>query len=681
MRVRTPHGSVRAEAGRAGHQRVPAAAAPDPQLRRPGVRLRADDRAAVGGAARGDRLEGPAGDRRLRPTSSTTTGSRPTTGSCGAATTRSTTSATASAADLDQRPETFGKLAEHFFDDLPPARGAAVQPRLGRCDRHLQPVLRLLGHRAPAAGSPTWPGTPGSGWAPPGSGRGSCSTCWPDAATSYTALEMVRSKPVPFPPEPMRWAAIELTRRSHRPGRPQRGPPQPVAAHPGPARARLRLLSRRRHCVTQVAGLPAVCGWMGRCRPVTMATVSCVLPFSRSPKDLPWPSTSRTGSVASRSAVSPSDRATCTTPRPVSVSGTVDFASAADVDDAVAAAKEAFAEWRNASLTRRTQVMFSLPRAAQRAQGGDGRADHGRARQGALRRARRGHPRPRGRRVRLRHPAPAEGRLLRERVDQGRLLLAPPAPRRRRHHLAVQLPGHGPDVVLPDRHRRGQHGRAQAQREGPVGREPAWPSCGTRPGCRPASSTSSTATRSRSTGCSSTPTSRRCRSSAPPRSPATSTRPAPAHGKRVQALGGAKNHMLVLPDADLDLAADAAVNAGFGSAGERCMAISVVVAVEPVADELIAKITERMATLRIGDGRRGCDMGPLVTAAAPRQGRVLPRRRRRAGRHPRGRRPRGRGRRRGRRLLARPDPVRPGHPGHVASTPTRSSARCCPSSG
>ncbi|MFC6354514.1 CoA-acylating methylmalonate-semialdehyde dehydrogenase [Luethyella okanaganae] len=86
-----------------------------------------------------------------------------------------------------------------------------------------------------------------------------------------------------------------------------------------------------------------------------------------------------------------------------------------------------------------------------------------------------------------------------------------------------------------------------------------------------------------------------------------------AHGKRVQALGGAKNHMLVLPDADLDLTADAAINAGFGSAGERCMAISVVVAVEPVADELIAKIGQRMATLKIGDGRRGCDMGPLVT--------------------------------------------------------------------
>ncbi|MCU1473296.1 CoA-acylating methylmalonate-semialdehyde dehydrogenase [Amnibacterium sp.] len=87
------------------------------------------------------------------------------------------------------------------------------------------------------------------------------------------------------------------------------------------------------------------------------------------------------------------------------------------------------------------------------------------------------------------------------------------------------------------------------------------------------------------------------------------------HGKRVQALGGAKNHMLVLPDADLDLVADSAINAGFGSAGERCMAISVVVAVEPVADDLISKITDRMSGLKIGDGRRNCDMGPLVTEA------------------------------------------------------------------
>ncbi|MBF6335938.1 CoA-acylating methylmalonate-semialdehyde dehydrogenase [Nocardia abscessus] len=88
-----------------------------------------------------------------------------------------------------------------------------------------------------------------------------------------------------------------------------------------------------------------------------------------------------------------------------------------------------------------------------------------------------------------------------------------------------------------------------------------------------------------------------------------------AAGKRVQALGGAKNHMVVLPDADLDLAADAAVNAGFGSAGERCMAISVVVAVGATADDLVGKIAERARTIRIGDGARGADMGPLVTRA------------------------------------------------------------------
>jgi malonate-semialdehyde dehydrogenase (acetylating)/methylmalonate-semialdehyde dehydrogenase len=87
-----------------------------------------------------------------------------------------------------------------------------------------------------------------------------------------------------------------------------------------------------------------------------------------------------------------------------------------------------------------------------------------------------------------------------------------------------------------------------------------------------------------------------------------------ANGKRVQALGGAKNHMVVLPDADLDLAADAAVNAGFGSAGERCMAISALVAVEPIGDELVSRIGQRMAKLTVGPGDlEGSEMGPLVT--------------------------------------------------------------------
>jgi malonate-semialdehyde dehydrogenase (acetylating)/methylmalonate-semialdehyde dehydrogenase len=88
------------------------------------------------------------------------------------------------------------------------------------------------------------------------------------------------------------------------------------------------------------------------------------------------------------------------------------------------------------------------------------------------------------------------------------------------------------------------------------------------------------------------------------------------HGKRVQALGGAKNHMIVLPDADMELAADAAVSAGYGSAGERCMAISVVVAVGDAADKLIPLVKERIAKLKVGDGLdAGSEMGPLINKA------------------------------------------------------------------
>jgi malonate-semialdehyde dehydrogenase (acetylating)/methylmalonate-semialdehyde dehydrogenase len=86
------------------------------------------------------------------------------------------------------------------------------------------------------------------------------------------------------------------------------------------------------------------------------------------------------------------------------------------------------------------------------------------------------------------------------------------------------------------------------------------------------------------------------------------------NGKRVQALGGAKNHMIVLPDADLDMAADAAVSAGYGSAGERCMAVSMVVAVGGIGDELVAKIAERLPKIVVDDGTEPtAEMGPLVT--------------------------------------------------------------------
>jgi len=89
------------------------------------------------------------------------------------------------------------------------------------------------------------------------------------------------------------------------------------------------------------------------------------------------------------------------------------------------------------------------------------------------------------------------------------------------------------------------------------------------------------------------------------------------HGKRVQALGGAKNHMVVLPDADVEWAADAAVGAAYGSAGQRCMAISAIVAVGDVADPLRAAIEQRLAKLRVGNGAEaGSEMGPVITADA-----------------------------------------------------------------
>jgi malonate-semialdehyde dehydrogenase (acetylating)/methylmalonate-semialdehyde dehydrogenase len=90
-----------------------------------------------------------------------------------------------------------------------------------------------------------------------------------------------------------------------------------------------------------------------------------------------------------------------------------------------------------------------------------------------------------------------------------------------------------------------------------------------------------------------------------------------AAGKRVQALGGAKNHMVVMPDADMDMAVDALIGAAYGSAGERCMAISVAVAVGDAGDALVARLAERTAALKVNDGmEKGAEMGPVVTLAA-----------------------------------------------------------------
>ena len=140
----------------------------------------------------------------------------------------------------------------------------------------------------------------------------------------------------------------------------------------------------------------------------------------------------------------------------------------------------------------------------------------------------------------------------------------------------------------------------------------------------------------------------------------TSTSRATANGKRVQALGGAKNHAIILPDADLDFAADQLVAAAFGSAGERCMAISAAVAVGGVGDALVEAVNAKArAVARRLRPRRGQRDGPGGHARGPRPDRRPDRRRRAAGRERHGRRPRARRARPRGRLLRRADRDRP----------------------
>jgi malonate-semialdehyde dehydrogenase (acetylating)/methylmalonate-semialdehyde dehydrogenase len=299
-----------------------------------------------------------------------------------------------------------------------------------------------------------------------------------------------------------------------------------------------------------------------------------------------------------------------------SVSREVRLATVADVDTAVQAAKAAFPAWAEASRRQAPVGAVRVPRAAQRAQGGGGGHPDQRARQGHLRRPRRGRARNGGRRVRHRRYRTCSRARSSENVSTGVDVYSI---KQALGVVGIISPFNFPAMVplwfFPVAIAAGNTVVLKPSGEGPVrgrdvdGRDPQ----GGRVS-RTASSTSCTATRSRWMLSSSTRTWQSISfvGSTPIAKYIYET--ASKNGKRVQALGGAKNHMLVLPDADLDLVADSAVNAGFGSAGERCMAISVVVAVEPVADELIAKIT--VAHVRShGRGRHasGCDMGPLIT--------------------------------------------------------------------
>ena len=308
----------------------------------------------------------------------------------------------------------------------------------------------------------------------------------------------------------------------------------------------------------------------------------------------------------------------------------VDFASVEEVGGAVAAAKAAFPAWRATSLSKRTDIMFkirNLVEAHRKELAAHLTAEHGKVPSDALGEIARG--------IENLEFACGIPNLLKggfsEQVSGGVDVY------QIRQPLGVvagitpfNFPAMVPMWMFATAIAVRQHVHPQAVREGPVGLD--LPGRAARRGRRPGRRLQR---RPRRQGRGRrdprrTRTSRRSASSARRRSRATSTRRARAHGKRVQALGGAKNHMIVLPDADIDMAADAAVSAGYGSAGERCMAIATIVAVGDVADPLVEAIEARLPKVKVGPGSRpdGRD-GPARHEAASRQGRLVPRLRRR----------------------------------------------------
>ena len=292
----------------------------------------------------------------------------------------------------------------------------------------------------------------------------------------------------------------------------------------------------------------------------------------------------------------------------------VDFASADEVGAAVAAAKAAFPAWRATSISKRTEIMFRIRNLVESAPEGASPPPHRRARQGPVRRARRDRPRPREPRVRVRHPAacsraaspsrsraaststrsasrsawwPASRRSTSRRwsrcgcsptaIAAGNTFILKPSEKdpSAANFLAELLAEAGvPDGVFNVVH--GDKVAVDAILEHPDIAAVSF--VGSTPIARYIYETGTKA------------------------------------GKRVQALGGAKNHMIVLPDADIDMAADAAVSAGYGSAGERCMAIATIVAVGDVADPLVEAIKARLPKIKVGPGSDpASEMGPLVT--------------------------------------------------------------------
>ena len=296
-------------------------------------------------------------------------------------------------------------------------------------------------------------------------------------------------------------------------------------------------------------------------------------------------------------------------------SGAVDFASVEEVDLAVAAAREAFPAWRALSLAQRAELMFAIRELVHTHRKDIARIltlEHGKVLSDAIGEVTRG--------LEVIEyacgiPHAPQGRVL-EQVSTGIDVYSIRQP------LGVvagitpfNFPAMVPMWMWAPAIACGNTFVLKPSEKDPSSVAVRRRAAAARPACPTASSTSSRATSVAVDGCSSTRTSRRSASSARPRSRATSTRRRTKNGKRVQALGGAKNHMIVLPDADIDMAADAAVSAAYGSAGERCMAVSVVVAVGDVADRLVEAISRaRRRSVKVGDGLEpDSEMGPLIT--------------------------------------------------------------------
>jgi malonate-semialdehyde dehydrogenase (acetylating)/methylmalonate-semialdehyde dehydrogenase len=200
----------------------------------------------------------------------------------------------------------------------------------------------------------------------------------------------------------------------------------------------------------------------------------------------------------------------------------------------------------------------------------------------------------RGDRVRLRHPASAEGRIYRRRRSRHRRLFDAPAAGRRRRHHAVQLPGDDPDVDVPVAIACGNTFILKPSERTRRACRCAWPSCSWRPACPDGVFNVVNGDKEAVDAILDHPDIQAVSFVGSTRSPNTSMRTRHRARQARAGMGGAKNHMVIMPDADLDQAVDALIGAGYGSAGERCMAISVAVPVgDKVGDALVAKLAPR----------------------------------------------------------------------------------------